>query len=168
MIDVRTADDWALIRTLRLGALRDAPGAFTSSYDREAAFDETSWRDRARTGQWFVAFDGTDAVGVACGIDGSGDGGLRRELVGMWVAPTHRRQGVAARLLDAVAGWARSQGATTLALGVVEGNEPARLAYLTMGLVPTGEQVPVWDDPSRFVEMMEMPLGDPRVGPSPS
>jgi hypothetical protein len=67
MIEIRalTPDDWPIIRDARLLSLADAPHAFTSTYEREAAFDDATWRDRATTCHWFVAFDDNDLVGVA-------------------------------------------------------------------------------------------------------
>ncbi|GMA87805.1 hypothetical protein GCM10025868_30550 [Angustibacter aerolatus] len=41
-----SADDWEEYRAIRLEALRDAPDAFSSSLDEEAAYDEAFWRLR--------------------------------------------------------------------------------------------------------------------------
>ncbi len=76
----------------------------------------------------------------------------------MWVAPSHRRQGVALAPLDRVAGWAKSEGASTLCLGVLEDNHGARAAYLGMGLRPTGRTMAVHDDPTRTIEVMALAL----------
>ena len=152
------ADDWAMIREIRLRALADAPQAFTSSYEREQAFEEATWRDRATTCQWFVAFDGERPVAVAGGIPSWSDDPTRRDLVGMWVAPSHRRRSIADGLLHEVADWARSEGASTLRLAVLEGNGEARSAYLKMGLRPAGVATAVADDRSRTIEFMELDL----------
>ena len=126
-IEALLPQDWQLIRHVRLLALSDSPEAFTSTYERERAFDEHTWRDRATTGRWFVAVEDNEPVGVAIGVDGwSGDPAVR-ELVGMWVAPSHRNRGVARLLLGAVSGWARSEGASVLSLGVRVGNHAAAL-----------------------------------------
>jgi GNAT superfamily N-acetyltransferase len=151
-------DDWPVVREVRLRSLADAPSAFTSSYERESAFDTTTWRDRATTCQWFVAVEGGDVAGVAGGVDGWSGDPTKRELVGMWVAPTSRGRGLARCLLAAVAGWARSEGASALRLGVRDGNDGARRAYLAMGLQPTGETMAVWNDPGRSITVMEMGL----------
>ena len=153
-----TPDEWPVIREVRLTSLADAPGAFTSSYERESEFDESTWRDRATTGRWFVASDEGAWVGVAGGIEGRSGDRARRELVGMWVAPAHRHRRIARSLLDHVAGWARTEGAAILDLSVLSGNSAARTAYLRMGLRATGESTPAWNDPSDFVEHLEMPL----------
>jgi GNAT superfamily N-acetyltransferase len=160
-VDFRTLtpDDWTVVREVRLRALADSPHAFTSTYDREVSFDESTWRDRARTCQWFVASEEGEPVGVAGGVDGWSGDPATRELVGMWVAPSHRGHGIARRLLDRVAEWGRSEGASRLGLAVRQGNDDARDAYSRMGFRPTGEKVAAWNHPGEFVEIMEMDLG---------
>jgi ribosomal protein S18 acetylase RimI-like enzyme len=49
------------------------------------------------------------------------------------VRPSHRRQGLARRLMGEVAGWGLEQGATTCALQVAEHNEPAIRLYEELG-----------------------------------
>jgi ribosomal protein S18 acetylase RimI-like enzyme len=49
-------DDWQALRDIRLEALRDAPYAFGSSYEREAAFGEPDWLRRIARGGNFLAF----------------------------------------------------------------------------------------------------------------
>jgi ribosomal protein S18 acetylase RimI-like enzyme len=92
-------------------------------------FDEETWRDRATTCQWFVTSDKDEIVRVVGGLESWPGGPSKLELVGMWVAPSHRGRGIASSLLHCVATWATSEGATTLRLGVREGNEAALLAY---------------------------------------
>jgi GNAT superfamily N-acetyltransferase len=151
-------EDWRLIRQVRLDSLRQSPHAFASSYSREAKFDESTWRDRATTCHWFVAVDEGEPIGVAGGVDGWSNDRAKRELVGMWVAPSHRGRGIARHLLGTVGQWARSEGATILCLGVRQGNQGARSAYLRMGLRLSGETMALWDDPSESIEIMEWDL----------
>lgn len=66
----------------------------------------------------FIAFDDSIAIGFAEAslrryVDGAPDA-LNGYLEGLYVAPDRRRSGLAARLLDAVAAWARERGATHL------------------------------------------------------
>ena len=41
-------EDHELLRSLRLKALRDAPSAFGSTYEREEAFTADTWKHRLR------------------------------------------------------------------------------------------------------------------------
>jgi GNAT superfamily N-acetyltransferase len=138
--------------------LVDAPDAFTSTSSRESAYDEAKWRVLAASGQWFVA-DDDGLIGVAVGVDGWSGDPKTRELVGMWVAPSHRRRGIAKQLLDQVKAWAASEGATTLSLGVREGNEKALAAYLSMGMRQSGETKPEVGHPTNVIVVMECDIG---------
>ena len=77
----------------------------------------------------------------------------------MWVAPSHRRRGIARQLLDQAKAWAASEGATTLSLGVREGNEHALTAYLGMGMRLSGETFPEVGHPTTVIAVMECDLG---------
>jgi GNAT superfamily N-acetyltransferase len=79
-------------------------------------------------------------------------------MVGMWVEPSHRRRGTARRLLDQVKSWAASDGATTLTLGVREGNEHALTAYFNMGMRLSGESMPEVGHPTNVIVEMECDL----------
>ncbi len=80
----------------------------------------------------------------------------------MWVASSHRRRGIARQLLEEVKAWATSEGATTLSLGVREGNEQALTAYLSMGMRLSGETMPEVDQPTNVIFVMECDLGPAR------
>lgn len=146
MIEIRrvTADDWQVLRDVRLTALRSAPEAYGSTHEREAAFDEQAWRARTRTAAQFLALDPDRPRGGALGLvgglhDAEDCGPDERLLVSMWVAPEARGTGVADALVDAVVRWARADGASALLLDVALGNPRARGAYLRCGFVATGE-----------------------------
>jgi GNAT superfamily N-acetyltransferase len=76
----------------------------------------------------------------------------------MWVAPSHRRRGIARDLLDRVKAWATSEGAIKLKLGVREGNQEALVAYLGMGMRPSGETMPEFDQPTKVITVAECDL----------
>jgi GNAT superfamily N-acetyltransferase len=132
-------DDWAVRRDLRLGALLDAPYAFSSNYAQAAARDEAAWRDwPSGTAVIFGAFDSN---GAAVGLSGAFDEdepGLAG-LFSMWVAPDARRHGFAGQLIDAVAGWARARGRTGILLEVTAGNDRAAKAYHRYGFVESDD-----------------------------
>ena len=71
------------------------------------------------------------------------------ELIAMWVAPSWRRRGVAALLVEAVCDWASETGAHSVALWVTSGNAPAAALYRALGFVETGELQPLPSDPSK-------------------
>ena len=128
-----TPDDWETLRDVRLRALRDAPLAFGSTYEREAAFDEGEWRR--------IAGEATFLAGDAGMAGGFVNGPRRVRLWGMWIDPAARGRGIAEQLVDAVDAWACSIGATELELAVSEHAGAARAAYLRMGfeLMPERE-----------------------------
>jgi hypothetical protein len=91
------ADDWQALRELRLRALADTPDAFASTLEKEAAFPEQLWRQRARGGPAsvnFIAWEGDAGIGMAA-IFAVANAPGRMHLVAMWVDPRQRRQGVA-------------------------------------------------------------------------
>ena len=124
MVSVRATGpgDWELVRDVRLAALRDAPDAFASTYEREAAYTEEQWRgwfsDRFAM---FLAHleDRAEPAGLA-GVFDAGDGA---GLVSMWVRPDARGRGVGEALMNAAAGWAKDRGHDAMYLWVAEANE---------------------------------------------
>jgi GNAT superfamily N-acetyltransferase len=117
-------------RDIRLKALQDAPYAFGSTYEVEATRRDDEWADRVASAAagaqraMFLAFHDGSCVGLAGGVED--DLGADRQLVSMWVAPTHRGTGIAAGLVEAVLAWARDGGARTVALWVTRGNDRAQ------------------------------------------
>lgn len=150
MVEVReiTADEWTLMRDVRLAALSDAPYAFGSAYAREAAFTEETWRGRIseRSVTFFAHEDsaGSPPAGLA-GVyveDGAAD------LVSMWVRPSARGHGAGQALVEAAASWAKAHDLGALFLWVTESNVPARRLYERCGFIPTGERQPLPSDPA--------------------
>ena len=135
LVRATTMTDWQALREIRLQALLDAPDAFGSTHAREAAFGEDEWCRRAGRDGSFIAF--LPEVGPA----GLGGGYLAEpevvELVSMFVRPQARGRGVGEAVIDAVAGWARQQGASTVHLWVTEANSRARLLYERCGFTVT-------------------------------
>lgn len=145
MVEIREidADGWEAMRDIRLAALRDAPDAFASSYEREAGFAEADWRRRTTRGGSFLAYArelGTAPVGIAGGYEA--EPGVA-ELISMWVSPQARGRGVGQALVEAVVGWARAEGMPRVHLWVAEDNGHARLLYERHGFRPTGERQPL-------------------------
>ena len=152
MLEPITTQKVFVFKEVRLRALRDTPSAFGSTYARESQLTDAEWIERAtrwngEKGIGFLAMDD----GVACGIAGSfldENDATRAQLISMWTAPTHRRQGVGRLLVDEVAGWARLRGARTLLLTVTSVNDPAMRFYERLGFVRTGRTGPYPNDPA--------------------
>src|SRR5437879_6287098 len=95
-----------VFKAVRLGALRDAPHAFGSTYARESQFRDAEWLTRVERmngerGVGLLAMDG----GTPCGIVGSlidQNDPMRAHLVSMWTAPTHRQHGVGRLLVKGI------------------------------------------------------------------
>jgi ribosomal protein S18 acetylase RimI-like enzyme len=146
MVEVRaaTAEDWRLLRDVRLAALRDAPGAFLSTHEERATPTEEYWRGRINSGGTFFAYlpevNGSYPAGLVGGFQGK-PGTV--ELVSLWVRPKARGRGVGEALVDAVVNWARARETISVHLWLMETNEHARLLYERCGFSSTGERQPL-------------------------
>ncbi|AEE46071.1 GNAT family N-acetyltransferase [Cellulomonas fimi] len=146
-------DDWPLVRDVRLRALRENPDVFASSLPREESFKESHWRMRIRTGPTWVALDDERVPrGLVSMIQEPGSPVDDRHVVSLWVAPEVRRRGIGWALLDAVREAAAAEGARTVSLWIVDGNNAAGDLYVRAGFARTGERQPLPRDPSRVEE----------------
>jgi ribosomal protein S18 acetylase RimI-like enzyme len=151
----------ALLRDVRLRALREAPGAFATRFEEASARPPEYWDELARAAVeaqvTVVAMDGERCVGMVSGWlleDTPGTAWLAR----LWVDPGVRRASVGSRLIEAVADWARERGATTLELSVTTNNPAAAALYARAGFVETGRRRPLPADPSRTEVFLARPL----------
>lgn len=158
------ADEAERLRTVRLAALADAPTAFGSTLADEQGQPAAFWRARAersaagQTAATFIAERDGRWVGTATGLlaDGAPGGAT---LVGMWVDPAARRQGLGRALVEAVVAWARARGATQVDLHVTESNGAALALYRRCGFELTGERQPLAHTPSLLEVGMRRRLG---------
>lgn len=99
-------DDWTTWFEIRLRALADAPSAFGSTYPETSRMTEEQVRARLdherAVGLDVLALVNDRPVGMAGGF-GDRPGWLR--VVGMWVEPAHRGNGLAGVLLEHVVAW---------------------------------------------------------------
>lgn len=135
-------DDVDVLRDVRLRALTDAPEAFWTTYEREAAYGRDDWcRWLGMSALFVVAEDGTvRAEGIAGGMPDPGDPAAAF-LISMWVASEHRGSGLADRLVSAVSAWAVEEGRPTVRLHVEEHQHRARRFYERVGFRPTGRRL---------------------------
>jgi GNAT superfamily N-acetyltransferase len=156
LVRATTVTDWQALREIRLQALCDAPYAFSSTHAREAAFGADEWRQRATRDGSFLAFlPEVSPAGLGGGYLETPD---TAELVSMFVRPQAQGRGVGAAVIDAVAGWARQQGASTVHLWVTETNSRARLLYERCGFTVTAERQPLPSNPALGEIGMQRPV----------
>jgi ribosomal protein S18 acetylase RimI-like enzyme len=165
VIEVRalTPAGWQIWRELRLAALAGAPAAFRSRLADWQGADEERWRDRlAIPGSVnLVALLEGKPAGMASGVPG--EDGIP-ELISMWVSPAGRGKGIGDRLVQAVAQWARLQGAAVLRLAVAEDNEQAATLYRRNGFTDTGELTGPLPDGIRMEKVMVKQFRPPASG----
>jgi GNAT superfamily N-acetyltransferase len=153
------ADDWRALRDIRLAALRDAPDAFGSTYEQQAAYEEADWQRRIARGGTFLAYlpevSASEPAGLAGGYQ---DRPGAVELVSTYVRPMARGRRVGEALVAAVINWAVARNARSVHLWVTETNPYARLLYERCGFSPTDERQPLPSNP-RIAEIgMALPL----------
>ena len=156
LVRATTVADWQALREIRLQALRDAPSAFASTHARETAFADGEWRRRAARDGSFLAFlPEVSPAGLGGGYLAAPD---TVELISMFVRPQARGRGVGEAINDAVAGWARDKGATTVHLWVTETNSGARMLYERCGFTVTAERQPLPSAPALGEIGMQRPV----------
>lgn len=165
------AEEWQLVRELRLAALQDpvAPVAFLETYEQASERSDDFWRERAAGGsesggggvRQFVAeapdggWAGTVTVLIERPDDevrfGEAAAVHQAHVVGVFVRPQARGRGLAEELFRAGTDWAWSLGEPLIErvrLYVHEDNPRAAALYRRIGFVPTGETVPMPGDPT--------------------
>lgn len=151
-----TADDWELLREVRLRALADAPDAFGSTLATARQLGEADWRQRADNGGLtLLALD--DTKPTAMGGAFAPDDRPTVFVWGMWTAPEARGRGVGARLLDALVAWCEPRY-DEVRLHVTEGNDAARRLYVSRGFEPTGVWEPLREGSPVRIEELRRPL----------
>jgi GNAT superfamily N-acetyltransferase len=128
--------DWRLVRRLRLAALVADPGSFLADPAVEKSWPEAVWVAETASLTWVAAMAGDIGVGLARSrraADGT-------HVESLWVAPDHRRKGVATRLVQELCRIERRRGATYLFVWVLDGNDEARTLYERLGFTSTARR----------------------------
>ena len=146
-----TGDNAEDFRTVRLAALKDTPSAFGSTHEKESKLTPEEWNKKAH--HWssdrsmaYVAIDGENPCGIVGGFVRDDDPTVV-SLVSMWVAPTHRKQGVGKTLVSKIADWAKLQSVGTLQLLVTDKNGTTIDFYKKLGFELRGNTEPYPNDP---------------------
>ena len=150
-----------LHRTVRLGALQDAPDSFGETFFEAAAKPMTYWEELTRSvtepGQnvMFLACAEDDVLGCVYGLVSRTRTDQGR-VGGMWVSPASRRRGIGRALLEAVVAWSRRRGFKGLGLWA-PAHVPAALAlYTKAGFHETGLRQKMPTNPN--LDIVEMTL----------
>lgn len=151
-LEVVTSENAMVFKSVRLRALKDTPSAFSSTYADESQLTDTEWVKRAaqrssKRSRTYLAMDTAGPCGIVGGFFDQGDS-ARAHLVSMWVAPTYRRLGIGAQLVNAIVDWARAEGARTLRLIVTSNNDGAIEFYQSLGFTITAKIGPYRNDPA--------------------
>ena len=149
-------------KVVRLSALRESPTAFGSTYERESQFSDAEWSNRASacTRNGFVGYLAMEA-GIGRGIvraTPDNQDSTVAWLESMWVAPSHRRDGIGCMLVSKILAWARGRGMSAVKLSVTSSNEPAFCFYKRLGFRLTGRTEPYPNDPALVELEMLLPL----------
>lgn len=140
-----TADDLRAFRTLRRQALLDTPQAFGASPADEDALSDAQVQSRLTSGPAkgvLGAWDGEHLVGlVALSPESMTKLSHKAMLYGMYVAPSHRSQGLGRALLSAALDLAQDAPAIRkVCLYVNLSQQAAVNLYLSLGFVPFGHE----------------------------
>lgn len=137
-------DDVSTFRSIRLEALRTEPASFASSAEDWEKLPDEEWRRRTVGNPVFVAFQDDVPVGIMGLMRQSASKMAHRAtLVMVYLRRELRGTGLARRLLDAVADYARNEGIKQLELAVSADNPTAirfyhREGFSVAGRIPGG------------------------------
>jgi len=153
-VRMTAAQDWTLLKQVRLAALSSAPTAFGVSYDNAVKYTDEQWQERASAAagpEFWLAFADNKPVGmIGGGVSQSG----RYNLIGMWVEPEMRGSGIASSLVVAVKSRALQTGHGRIFLDVSPDNKRAAAFYLKHGFAFIDEFEPLASHPHITVQTM--------------
>ena len=163
MISIRPVDphEWPQYRDIRLRALRDAPDAFGSTWEAEAARADADWAARLQAAvagdrdSVLFAVNGEQACGLVwCKLCADEPGVA--DLFQMWVDPAVRGRGAGQALLAQAVAWAWEMGMRRVRLGVTAADSPAMRLYLAHGFRAEGGLQPPREGSGLQVQAMAL------------
>ena len=119
-------------------ALKNAPCAFTSTYDSALQRSAESWREQAESTALgvdratFIAFSEDVPIGIAA-LYRDKDKVDSGELLQVWVSPDYRGTTVSRDLMDKIFKWAGENNFRTVIAGVTKANLKALNFYVKYG-----------------------------------
>ncbi|MCL4384226.1 GNAT family N-acetyltransferase [Patescibacteria group bacterium] len=157
---------WELYKTLRLLSLKESPQAFATRYDDEASAPDSFWQDRlqaAADGRSWTIFAklNNQLIGMMSAYQRDDADRTNRiaEVVGVYLVPRFRGQGISGQLLDALLGQLKKSGIVTVRLSVNEDQLAAINLYFNKGFqLKSKEHVILGDGQDHLVLLMEKSL----------
>ena len=132
-VRVLSEAEWELYREMRLRALRESPEAFVADIATEEDYDEQLWRDRMNRSDRMICYSGDDPVGIASVRMNEALFENAAELFSLWISPSLRGEGLAAKLVVAASELAEKKGASQLVYWVGTDNGRA-VAFARAGV----------------------------------
>ena len=163
--------DSALLRRVRLLALATDPASFGSTYEREAAFSDDVWAERAQhnsrgdDASTLIAICGDAPVGKITGARDEARPDVFH-VFGTWVAPAARRDNVGRTLLHEIEAWAISRGGTSMQLSVTDTAAAAQQLYARAGYAADGGSVESVHTPGLRETSLTKYIGAPASRPA--
>lgn len=123
---------------------------YCTTYGEATAFTDRDWDEQLLALPTWVSTDCSTDVGMVRGkLDPNG---IDAWLLSMWVAPSHRRCGIAVALVGVVVEWARAEGRKRVILEVIDHNTPAVNLYDRLGFARTGRCGPFAEPRTHVLE----------------
>ena len=129
--------DWQRLKALRLRSVHDSPKAFGTTLEEMNARVDVFWSQQVATMACFAAYtlrpNGKYDIGL---VRGTRDAVIAHQawLLGMWIDPVSRGQGLGLQLCSAVLRWAQQlDGVSCLKLDVSADNRAAIRLYERFG-----------------------------------
>ena len=134
-------DEGPRLREIRLRSLKDAPDAFSSSWEEVSQWPAERWTTQLKEMTTLVAAietaQGSRDIGMVRSADDTKNHQIRW-LISMWTAPDVRRAGIGTALIFQLIEHLKLDGAAVLRLDVAKHNTGASALYRRMGFLPTG------------------------------
>lgn len=130
--------EWMLYKQMRLAALKDAPEAFSTTYESASQRSPESWANQADGSAegsarfTFLAFVDDKPAGLAA-LYRDADGVNQGEIIQVWISPAFRSSGLASELIDFIFQCAKHNGFDKIRAEVMVSNKRAIRFYEKSG-----------------------------------
>lgn len=119
-------------------ALKDAPYAFSATYDSALQRSDESWREQAEgtalgtDRATFIVFSDDEPIGIAALYRDKENVDLG-ELLQVWISPEYRGTSVTRDLIDTIFQWAKENKFLKVIAGMMKANVRAKKFYTKYG-----------------------------------